>query len=137
MISQQSCELLYLETCQALTHMFDTTVDNKHLLKLVQRVSQCYARVKLHPGKRLTDNATGPKIRKQLSRCLNTSDGQSLYKSACLCVFRSKCARARACVCVCVRTRARARVCVGQRMLGNEGTDRQTDIQTEIERGRA
>ena len=52
-------------------HMFDTTIDDNHLHTLIQLVAKCYSKIKLHHlGKRLTDTATGPKVRKQLSKLI-------------------------------------------------------------------
>ncbi|GFN80520.1 THAP domain containing 9 [Plakobranchus ocellatus] len=52
-------------------HMFDTTVDDNHLAELIQTVAKCYAKIKLHHlGKRLSDSATGPKVRKQLTKLI-------------------------------------------------------------------
>ena len=52
-------------------HMFNTTIDDNHLHMLIQLVAKCYSKIKLHHlGKCLTDTATGPKVRKQLSKLI-------------------------------------------------------------------
>lgn len=52
-------------------HMFDTVVEDNHVYKLIKLISQCYSTIRFHHvSKLMNEEATGEKIRKQLSRLI-------------------------------------------------------------------
>lgn len=53
------------------THMFDTSIDDNHIHKLIKLISQCYSIIRLHHLKKsITEEAIGTKVRKQLARLI-------------------------------------------------------------------
>ena len=50
-------------------HMFDWTVDDNHVYKLIKKIVKCYCKVRLyHLGKETTADLSGEKIRKKLNK---------------------------------------------------------------------
>ena len=50
-------------------HMFDTAVGDNHVFKLIKSITKCYCEVRFHHLAKLANQqASGPKIRKKLSK---------------------------------------------------------------------
>ena len=53
------------------SHMYDTTATNNHIARIIKTCAQIYTNIRMkHQGKRFTDNITGKKVRKQLSKLI-------------------------------------------------------------------
>ncbi|GFO21833.1 hypothetical protein PoB_004833800 [Plakobranchus ocellatus] len=64
------CSNRFVQCCpELITHIFNTTVDYNYLAELIQTVAKI--KIKLHhPGIRLSDSATGHKVRTQLTKMI-------------------------------------------------------------------
>ena len=50
-------------------HMFESAVDENHVFGLIKIIAKCYCKIRLyHLGKETTENLSGKKIRKKLSK---------------------------------------------------------------------
>ena len=51
------------------SHMFDTSVNDNHIISLIKNVSKCYSKARLyHLGKEATAKPYGKKVRKTLKK---------------------------------------------------------------------
>ena len=50
-------------------HMFESAVDENHVFGLIKIIAKCYCKIRFyHLGKETTENLSGKKIRKKLSK---------------------------------------------------------------------